>query len=202
MEYPKMTTATLQLAQDRAMGQTFGSLNVVFIPFWQSLLHWFFKIKFESSSGHSSYHIGAQQNIDLLGVKWRVLCKIFKGEIYFLKSQKSEIVFLCIIGRVLLGRAFVFQIKRSQVRAFLSIIFNFINKQAYINFKYKYNGNLLIGAIMPVDIGLCSRVVELLTRVTGVWILGNSSSLLSYYNTFMQFRGRKFGNQHEIQQWT
>lgn len=50
---------------------------------------------------------------------------------------------------------------------------------------------------MPVDIGLCSRVVELLTRVTGVWILGNSSSLLSYYNTFMQFRGRKFGNQHE-----
>lgn len=45
---------------------------------------------------------------------------------------------------------------------------------------------------MPVDIGLCSRVVELLTRVAGVWILGNSSSLLSYYNTFMQFRGRKF----------
>lgn len=75
--------------------------------------HWFFKIKFEPSSGHSSYHIGAQQNIDLLGVKWRVLCKIFKGEIYFLKSQKSEIVFICIIGRVLLGRAFVFQIKRS-----------------------------------------------------------------------------------------
>lgn len=54
---------------------------------------------------------------------------------------------------------------------------------------------------MPVDIGLRSRVVELLTRVTGVWILGNSSSLLSYYmyNTIMQFRGRKFGNQHEIQ---
>lgn len=50
---------------------------------------------------------------------------------------------------------------------------------------------------MPVDIGLCSRVVELLTRVAGVWILGNSSSHLSYYNTFMQFRGRKFGNQHE-----
>lgn len=136
MEYPKMTTATLQLAQDRAMGQIFGSLNVVFIPFWQSLLHWFFKIKFEPSSDHSSYHIGAQHNIDLLGVKWRVLCKIFKGEIYFLKSQKSEIVFICIIGRVLLGRA----TKRSQVRAFLSIIFNFINKQAYINFKYKYNG--------------------------------------------------------------
>lgn len=32
-----MTTATLQLAQDRAMGQTFGSLNVVFIPFWLSI---------------------------------------------------------------------------------------------------------------------------------------------------------------------
>lgn len=40
---------------------------------------------------------------------------------------------------------------------------------------------------MPVDIGLCSRVVELLTRVTGVWILGNSSSLLSYYNTLCSF---------------
>lgn len=36
MEYPKMTTAMLQLAQDRAMGQTSGSLNVVhvFKPFW------------------------------------------------------------------------------------------------------------------------------------------------------------------------
>lgn len=77
MEYPKMTSAMLLLAQDRA----FGSLNVVFKPFWQSI--GFFKIKFEPISGHSSYHIGAQQNIDLLGVKWRVLCKIFKGEIYF-----------------------------------------------------------------------------------------------------------------------
>lgn len=150
MEYPKMTSAMLLLAQDRA----FGSLNVVFKPFWQSI--GFFIIKFEPSSGHSSYHIGAQQNIDLLGVKWRVLCKIFKGEIYLLKSQKSEIVFICIIGRVLLGRAFVFQIKRTQIRPYLSIIFNFINKQAYINFKYKYIGKLLIGAIMPVDIGLCS----------------------------------------------
>lgn len=61
---------------------------------------------------------------------------------------------------------------------------------------------------MTMDDGRSSRVVklELLTLpgylVTGVWTLGNSSFLLFYYNMYLQFLGRKFGNLHEIHSWT
>lgn len=60
---------------------------------------------------------------------------------------------------------------------------------------------------MTMDDGRSSRVVklELLTLpgylVTRVWTLGNSSFLLFYYNMYLQFLGRKFGNLHQYMKY-